>query len=94
MLLVKRQFSFEFLFLFRRLGSCNLCFQPGGLFLQLVVDDKLKEMILKTQDANALRRQAVESGMRTLRQSAILKVLDGITSIEEAIQKTQTEEFE
>ena len=40
------------------------------------------------------RKQAVENGMKTLRQSAISKVLEGITSIEEAIQKTQTEDME
>lgn len=79
--------------------GCDQCHGQGykdraAIHELLVMDDKLKELILKTQDANALRRQAVESGMRTLRQSAILKVLDGITSIEEAIQKTQTEEFE
>ena len=49
---------------------------------------------MKTQDSTAIRKLAVESGMKTLRQSAVNKVLQGITSIEEAIAKTQSEELE
>ena len=79
--------------------GCDQCHNQGykdraGIHELLVMDEKLKELILKTQDANMIRKQAVENGMKTLRQSAISKVLEGITSIEEAIQKTQTEDME
>ena len=49
---------------------------------------------MKTQDSVAIKKLAIQNGMRTLRQSAIAKVLDGLTTIEEAISKTQTEELE
>ena len=79
--------------------GCDQCHNQGykdraGIHELLVMDEKLKELILKTQDANMIRKLAVENGMKTLRQSAISKVLEGITSIEEAIQKTQTEDME
>ena len=85
--------------IFKRGKGCEQCYNQGykdraAIHELLVLDDKMKELILKTQDANMLRKQAVESGMKTLRQSAISKVLEGITSIEEAIQKTQTEDME
>lgn len=83
-----------------RVGKgCDQCHSQGyknrvGIHELLIMDDTLKELVLKTQDANVLRKQAVENGMRSLRQSAVQKVLDGITSIEEAIQKTQTEDMD
>ncbi|MCB9228117.1 MAG: type II secretion system ATPase GspE [Deltaproteobacteria bacterium] len=85
--------------IYRAGKGCEQCYGQGyrervAIHELLVIDDKIKELILRTQDANVLRKQAVENGMRTLRQSAIMKALEGITSIEEAIQKTQTEELE
>ena len=59
-----------------------------------MVDDGMREVIMRTQDASSIRKQAEKSGMKTLRQSAVAKVLAGFTSIEEAISKTQTEELE
>lgn len=60
----------------------------------LVMDDDLRSLIMKTQDAMAIRKQAETRGLGTLRKSAVDKVLAGLTSIEEAISKTQTEELE
>ena len=83
-----------------RVGSgCEKCFGQGyagrtAIHELLVMDDDVREIILKTQDASVIRRLAVSKGMATLRQSAISKVIEGLTSIEEAIQNTQTEELE
>ncbi|MBI2601535.1 MAG: type II secretion system ATPase GspE [Deltaproteobacteria bacterium] len=60
----------------------------------LIMTDKLRILINKTQDSNEIKKLAIEEGLTTLRRSAVLKVLQGLTSIEEAIQKTQTEELE
>ena len=85
--------------IYKRGKGCEQCHNLGykdraAIHELLVMDEKMKELILKTQDANLVRKQAIESGMKTLRQSAVSKVLDGLTSIEEAIQKTQTEDME
>lgn len=85
--------------LYKRGRGCEQCHSQGykdrvAIHELLVLDDKIKEIIMKTPDANAIRKQAVESGMRSLRQSAISKVLNGITSLDEAIQKTQTEDMD
>ena len=80
-------------------AGCEKCIQSGysgrvGVYELLVLDDDLKELIVRTQDANVIKKKAVEKGMMTLRDSAIDRVLAGITSIDEAINKTQTEEID
>jgi general secretion pathway protein E len=46
-----------------------------------------------SQDANRIKKVALQQGMRTLRDSAINKVLVGITSIEEALANTQSDDL-
>jgi general secretion pathway protein E len=55
----------------------------------MILDDAIKNIILKTSDANAIKRTAVEQGMTTIRQDGAQKVLDGITTIEEVFRVTQ-----
>ena len=79
--------------------GCEKCFNQGytgraPIHELLVMDDDLKELLMKTQDASAIRKVALDSGMITLRNSAVQKVLAGITSVDEAISKTQTDELE
>ena len=54
-----------------------------------VVDDRIKSLILKTSDANAIKHRAIEQGMVTLRRDGALKVLKGVTSVEEVFRVTQ-----
>jgi general secretion pathway protein E len=74
--------------------GCPSCLNTGyrgrtGIFELMILDDTLKNLILKTSDANAIKRKAVEQGMVTLRRSGAKKVLDGITTIEEIFRVTQ-----
>jgi general secretion pathway protein E len=55
----------------------------------MMLDDRVKNLILKTSDANATKRRAVEQGMIALRQDGAQKVLNGITTIEEIFRVTQ-----
>ena len=57
----------------------------------MVVSDSIRALILSGTDANTIKRQAIQEGMTTVRQNAITKVLQGITSIEELYRATQTE---
>jgi general secretion pathway protein E len=79
--------------IFRGRG-CPACLQTGykgrnGIFEFMILDDAIKNIILKTSDANAIKRTAVEQGMTTIRQDGAQKVLDGITTIEEVFRVTQ-----
>lgn len=63
-----------------------------GIHELLIMDDSMKTLVMKSQDSNEIRKLSMEKGMKTLRQSAVQKVLEGLTSLEEAFQKTQSED--
>ena len=60
-----------------------------GIFELMFLNDPIRNLILKTSDANAIKHKAVEQGMVTLRVNGAQKVLDGITTIEEIVRETQ-----
>jgi|YNPNPStandDraft_1061719.scaffolds.fasta_scaffold15217_3 general secretion pathway protein E len=82
----------EEVILYRGRG-CEACLNTGyrgrtGIFEFLVVDDTLRGLILQTSDAATIKRAAMKSGMRTLREDGIRKVRMGITTIEEVLRVT------
>lgn len=84
--------------IYREGSGCDKCIGVGykgrvGIYELLVLDDDLKDLIIKTQDSNVIKKMAVEKGLKTLRDSAVTRVLAGITSIEEAVNRTQNEEM-
>ncbi|MEW5909049.1 MAG: ATPase, T2SS/T4P/T4SS family, partial [Thermodesulfobacteriota bacterium] len=79
--------------LYRAVG-CPTCFQTGykgriAIFEMIRFDSILSNLILRTWDSNQIKAQALESGMVTLRQDGIRKVLNGITTVEEILRITQ-----
>ena len=73
--------------------GCSACLDTGfrgrtGIFEFMLLDEKIKNLILKTSDANAIKRAAIERGMTTLRRDGARKVLQGITTIEEVFRVT------
>ena len=76
--------------------GCNNCNETGyrgrlAIYEILVMHEGLKELILKSASAADLKREAVKLGMSTLRMSALQKVKDGFTTIEETIRVTDTD---
>jgi len=74
--------------------GCNKCLETGylgrsGIYEVMKMDEKLKEIIIKTSDANEIKRAAVSNGMRTLRQEGHEKVLQGLSTPEEMLRVTQ-----
>ncbi len=68
--------------------GCGKCHHTGykgrcGIFELLLMSQPMKSLVLKTADANAIKQQAIAEGMVTLRQDGAMKVLQGITTIEE-----------
>ena len=63
-------------------------FGRTGIFEVLAVTDLIKQLILDHADAPLIKRDAVNHGMRTLRQSALRKLAEGITTYEEVIRVT------
>jgi type IV pilus assembly protein PilB len=71
--------------------GCKKCNYKGFLgriavFEVLEMTDELAEIILKEPSEIKIREEAFRQGMVTMKQDGILKVLDGITSIEEILR--------
>ena len=49
----------------------------------MVVGEELRDLIFQQIPKDVLRRVAVDLGMRTLKQSAVDKILEGTTTVEE-----------
>jgi type IV pilus assembly protein PilB len=73
--------------------GCQKCNGTGykgrvGLYEVMEVTDDLRELILIGASSLELRKRAVEQGMLTLRQSGLVKIKNGITTIEEVVRET------
>jgi len=77
-----------------RAKGCDNCFHTGyrgrvAISEILVMNDTLKNLILKTHDSNQIKKEALKQNMDTLRVDGIKKVMKGITSISEVLRVTQ-----
>ncbi len=59
-----------------------------GIYEIMMINDDLREMILKGADNLELREAAIKNGMKTLRQAGINAALTGATSLEEVLSST------
>ncbi|WP_041524220.1 GspE/PulE family protein [Gilvimarinus agarilyticus] len=71
--------------------GCLECRNTGylgrqGIFEILVLSDSLKQLITEGCDLQALRKQAMREGMRTLRLSGAQKIAAGLTTLEEVLR--------
>ena len=78
--------------------GCDYCNNTGykgrlGLYEIMPVDDEMREAIMKRASTNALRQMAVKKGMRTLRDTGVLSIFDGTTTIEEVVRETVVAEL-
>jgi type IV pilus assembly protein PilB len=53
---------------------------------KMVLTPKLREYIAEKRTTSELRQQAMAEGMMTLQQSGLLKVRDGVTTLEEVLR--------
>ncbi len=82
--------------LYRAVG-CDLCLRGylgrSGIFELLPVDDEVRRLTIEKASAAAIRQHAVEKGMRTLLADGRLKVIQGMTTIEELVRVCQRDEI-
>jgi len=71
-------------------AECNGTGYRGrvGAFELMEMDTQLREMAFHKAPTNRIRDQAVASGMRTLTNDGVRKVLQGVTTIEEVLRVT------
>ncbi|HZE80316.1 MAG TPA: type IV-A pilus assembly ATPase PilB, partial [Candidatus Polarisedimenticolia bacterium] len=73
--------------------GCSVCNGTGykgraGLYEVMEVDDEIRELILIGASAVELKKKAIERGMITLRRSGLVKVKEGVTTLEEVARET------
>jgi len=77
--------------------GCETCNNTGykgrlGIYEIMLLDDDMRDMIINHASTQVLRMEARKRGMRTLRQSGLYAIYDGVTTIEEVVRETIMEE--
>ena len=73
--------------------GCDYCHGTGfhgrrAIFEVLLITDSIRELILRKAPTVEIKQKAKEIGLRLLREDAVLKLLDGLTSAEEVLRET------
>ena len=74
-------------------AGCALCQNRGykgrvGLYEVMEINDEIRELVLVGASAVELKRKAIEQGMIGLRRSGLIKVSQGMTTLEEIMRET------
>jgi len=79
-----------------RSSGCRQCNYSGyfgriGIFQFFEINPRVKRLIFEGADMHALRAEATRQGMRSLRESAVEKLRQGVTTVEEVLSVTLEE---
>lgn len=82
---------------FSRGRGCSNCNNSGyrgrmALYEIMTMDDEMREMVMREASTGVLREHARTRGMRTLRESGLLAIYEGMTTIDEVVRETIVEE--
>jgi type II secretory ATPase GspE/PulE/Tfp pilus assembly ATPase PilB-like protein len=80
---------------FYRGKGCSKCSNTGytgriGIFEVLPMSEGVSKLIVERASGAQIKRQAITEGMLTMSQDGLLKVLQGVTSIDEVLRVTST----
>ncbi len=78
--------------------GCSICNNTGykgrvAIYEVMGMTPQVREIVLKRGSADEIKKQAIRDGMRTLRMSALTKVAQGLTSLEEAVTNSASDKF-
>jgi type IV pilus assembly protein PilB len=76
--------------------GCSECHQTGfsgriGIYEVMPITVKLKELIVENASREALRRETLAEGVLSLREAALIKLKQGVTTLEEVLRETVNE---
>jgi type IV pilus assembly protein PilB len=77
--------------------GCEKCNNTGykgrmGIYELLVMNEELREMIVSEASLDSFREACRKFGMRTLRESGLMAIHSGQTSIEEVVRETMLDD--
>lgn len=75
-------------------GGCSFCSNTGylgrvGIFEVLIISEVIARLILEHAASSSIEQAAVSVGMVTMKQDGYMKVLEGITTMEEVLRVAQ-----
>jgi type IV pilus assembly protein PilB len=78
--------------------GCSTCRETGykgrvAIYEVLEMSPALKEILLRGGSADEIKRQAIKEGMKTLRMTALTKVAQGLTTLDEAIGNSSSDKL-
>ena len=78
--------------------GCQACYYTGmtgrmAVHEVMIIDEQVKNAIVKNLPATQIKRVAMEAGMRTLRQSALNKMVAGVTTALEVTKVTASDDI-
>jgi type IV pilus assembly protein PilB len=78
---------------FFRGSGCNECKSTGyrgrvALYEILTMTESIRDIVMVGGNSSQIKKIAMEEGMRSLRQSGVLKIREGVTTIEEVLAST------
>jgi len=78
--------------------GCEACNNTGykgrvAIYEVLKVSPRIRELILKHESSDAIKKMAIKEGMKTLRMTALTKVAQGLTTIDEALNNSASDEM-
>jgi len=73
--------------------GCEQCRWSGykgrtAVFQMMTINDEIRRLIAEEAQAREIEDAALRNGMRSLRDAGLLKVLEGVSSMEEVLQET------
>ncbi len=70
--------------------TCNFTGMKGrvAIYEVMPISTEIRDLILRNATTNEIQDAACSQGMKTLRQNALQKVIDGVTTVEEVLRVT------
>ena len=73
--------------------GCNNCRNIGykgrlGIYEIMLMNNEIRRLITEQANTNVIRMAAKENGMRTLRDSGLIAIFNGLTTIQEIVRET------
>lgn len=83
---------------FMRPVGCDKCRYTGfrgrtAIYEIIKLDEEIKRLVVDLQPANIIKKQALSTGMRTIREDGWIKVRTGVTTMDEVLRVTMEDEF-
>lgn len=78
--------------------GCEVCANTGykgrvAIYEVLQVTPKIRELVLRNASSDDIKKQAIKDGMKTLRMCALTKVAQGLTTLEEAVSNSSSDQL-